>query len=291
MAKKEASTAIAEQADVPVQDNNANENLALQTTTSATLTAASAQSLDDMFMEDAGAGLQNMGAGDVAIPFLVILQKGSPQVSRANAKYIKGAEQGMLMNTVTQQLFPGDVGVSFIPCGYNKAVVEWKTRDSGGGFVASHREGDAFLKTCTQHNEKGQLMSPTGNVLIDTAYHFGLLIVEGNPSWCVIAMASTQLKKSRVWNTTMKQILIPGPNGIKFNPPSYSHVYKLTTIGETRDNYDWFGFNIVVEKRVDDRNLYMLARDFSAQVSNNEVRVGAPPQVDVVEESPEKIPF
>jgi hypothetical protein len=234
--------------------------------------------MDDMFLENKGEGFAGMGANDFAIPFLAILQKGSPQVSRANAKYIKGAEQGMVINTVTQDLYDGEKGILYIPCGYSKSFVEWKSRDSGGGLVAHHKEGDPFLKTCTR-NERSQLVVPdNGNIVVDTAYHFGLFVDEsGLPDFAVISMYSTQLKKSRMWNTTMRRIMFSGPQG-PYNPPTYSHMYRMTTVGETKDTYDWYGWKIVVEKKLDNVELYKMAREFSRQVELGNVRVSAPPQ-------------
>ena len=90
-------------------------------------------------------------------------------------------------------------------------------------------------------------------------------------------MYSTQLKKSRMWNTTMRRIMIKGPNGV-FNPPSYSHQYRMTTMGETKDTYDWFGWKIVSEGRVENIEIYKMAREFSKQVESGDVRISAPPQ-------------
>ena len=237
-----------------------------------------ASSLEEMFAEDAGAGMTNMGANDFAIPFITILQKGSPQVSRANAKFIKGAEAGAIMNTVTQEIYPGEPGILYVPCGYAKSMVRWKSRDSGGGLVAHYVEGDPFLKTC-QRNERGQLTAPdSDDVIIDTAYHYGILLHDdASPEWAVLSMYSTQLKKSRMWNTTMRRIMKKGPHGT-YNPPSYSHQYRLTTVGETKDTYDWFGWKIVTEGEVATVEIYKMAREFAKQVEAGDVRISAPPQ-------------
>lgn len=300
MARKEHHAAPAptsEQKQVPAQAPAPQEERQVQVAGRGELQEAT--NLDEMFMEDAGAGLNNMGAGDFAIPFLAILQKGSPQVSRANAKYIKGAEPGTIMNTVSQELYDGERGILFIPCGYNKSIVRWKPRDSGGGLVSHHKENDPIIKTLTR-NERGQLIDPESNdVFIDTAYHFGLFLHEeevdkgvfevvGLPEWAVISMYSTQLKKSRMWNTTMRRIMIRGPQGI-FNPPSYSHKYRLSTVGETKDTYDWFGWKIVSEGRIEDVELYKMAREFSKQVESGNVRISAPPQD--FDESGDDVPF
>jgi hypothetical protein len=250
---------------------------------------AKAESLDDLFREDAGGGLKNLGANDFAIPFISVLQKGSPQVSKNNAKYVKGAEQGMFFNTLTGDLYPGnnegDVegdalpGILVIPCGYQKQLVRWKPRDSGGGLVCHYNENDPAIKTFTR-NERGQLTDKgSGDIIIDTAYHFCLLLHEGGfPEFAVISMASTQLKKSRTWNTVMRRIMVKTPNGELYNPPSYSQVYRIKTIGEVKDNYDWYGLLITSEGKVTDINVYKMAREFAKQVESGNVRVSAPPQ-------------
>ena len=278
----------------------ATETSAIALVEPATLPAIQEQSksMDEMFAEDAGAGLHGLSAGDFAIPFLAILQKGSPQVSKQNAKYIKGAEVGDVMNTVSGKLYKvqsidGGPGLPFIPCGYDKKVVEWKTRDSGGGFVASHKEGDPVLKQCAR-NEKQQLVHPqTGNIFVDTAYHYGMVVDEsGFPEFAVISMYSTQLKKSRNWNTTMRAIMKKLPSGKIFNPPTYSHMYLLHTVGEAKDAYDWCGWQISSGGEVQDAEIYKMAREFSKQIESGAVRVSAPPQeFDAPIQTAEEVPF
>ena len=251
-------------------------------------------SIGQMFAEDASSGFENIGAGDYAIPFMAILQKGSPQVSRANAKFLKGAEPGKIFNTVTQEIFSGEDGIDFIPCGYDKSIVEWKSRETGGGLVGHHREGDPIIKKCAI-NARGQRVSPdTGNLFIDTAYHFGLVInSDGIPEWSVISMASTQLRTSRNWNTAMRRIILQGPKG-PFVAPTYSHVYRLTTVGQTKDNFDWYGWKVEISRRLEDADfhIYKMAREFAKKVEDGSVRVSAPPQdFDTSAGSSEETPF
>lgn len=241
--------------------------------------------MDEIFLADAGMGLKNVSSGDFAIPFLSILQKNSPQVSRNNAKYIKGAVEGHIINTVTGEVYAGQPegdlpgGICYIPCGFKKEMVRWKPRDSGGGLVCYYSENDPILKTF-EKNERGQLVEPrTKDLIIDTAQHFGLLLkeVDGFPEYAVISMSSTQLKASRMWNTVMRRIMKKSGGKI-FNPPTFSHVYRLTTIGQTKDSYDWYGWSIANEGPVTDMGLYTLAREFSQQVEKGDVKVSAPPQ-------------
>ena len=44
------------------------------------------------FMEDAGAGTENISADDMKIPFIRIIQPTSPEVKKKDEKYIEGAQ-------------------------------------------------------------------------------------------------------------------------------------------------------------------------------------------------------
>ena len=88
---------------------------------------------DDLL--SAGTGLEEASADDYAIPFLRVLQSMSPQLKKSDGKYIQGAEEGNLFNTVTETLYDGTEGVTIIPCAYKKKFIEWVPRESGGGFV------------------------------------------------------------------------------------------------------------------------------------------------------------
>lgn len=242
-----------------------------------------ASSMEDFFSENAGAGLNNLKAGDFATPFLTIIQKGSPQASRANSKHIPGAAAGIILNTVTNELHDGDAGIDFIPCGYQKQLVRWKSRDSGGGLVCHYKDGDPALAKL-KRNERGQLIFPDcDDIIVDTAYHFGLLMTEtGFPDYAVISMASTQLKASRNWNTVMRKVMKKSEKtGRVYNPPSFSHAYHLTTVPQTKDAYDWFGWSILIGEEIQDINIAKMALEFSKQIESGEVRVSAPPQDDL----------
>ena len=58
-----------------------------------------------------GTGLEEASSNDFAIPFLRVIQAMSPQLKKSDGKYIDGAGQGMLFNTVTNEVYDGDEGV------------------------------------------------------------------------------------------------------------------------------------------------------------------------------------
>lgn len=221
--------------------------------------------MNAMFTADAGAGFEEADASAYAIPFLMILQSGSPQCKKSDGAYIKGAEEGMFFNSVTQEVFSGEDGIVVIPCHYSNRFIEWKPRESGGGFVAEHLPGEA---PATEKDDKNRDILPNGNILVDTRNHYVLLLdKEGNVSPALITMSSTQLKKSRQWMSKMQGIKIKGPNGIQ-TAPMASRMYRLTTTPENNDKGSWFGFRIELEGIVQDPAVYKAAMEFRDAVKS-----------------------
>ena len=82
----------------------------------------------NMFEADADKGSQNMTQEDLALPFLKVLGQLSPEVNKQNAKFINGAEPGMIVNSVTRELYDGAKGIDVIPVHYERQYVEWQDR-------------------------------------------------------------------------------------------------------------------------------------------------------------------
>ena len=59
------------------------------------------------FEVDSGKGLGKLTQEDLALPFLKILGQLSPEVNKRDGKYVKGAEPGMIFNSVTGELYDG----------------------------------------------------------------------------------------------------------------------------------------------------------------------------------------
>lgn len=214
---------------------------------------------DDM---DALAGQEQMTQGSLALPFLSMLQKGSPQCSKANGAYIKGAEEGMFMNTVNGELYPGDPGVVVVPCYYREAIVEWKVRESGGGYVAEHPM-DAVFKT--QRDEKNRdIRVDNGNEVIPTQYHYCLLVRDlgaGDTVPVVVTAAKTFIKNSRKWNTDKRDKKLDG----KFQP-MLRQLWRLSQFGRQKDQDTWMVWQVTFEGFLQHAEqgakIYMAAKDF-----------------------------
>jgi len=217
-------------------------------------------------------GFEDMGADDLAIPFLMVLQALSPQVRGATK--IAGAKEGMLFNTVSGAVY--DPPVRFVPCYYQKCFVEWVPREKGGGFIAQHQ--DPKLLDTTKRNDKGQDVLPNGNILVRTGYHYGLLVGgKGDvPQAMVIGMSSTQLKRSRRWNSQAMALKVKVGNKT-VTPPLYSHSYSLGSVEESNDKGTWYSWDIGEPQLIEDAAVYQAAREFHQAVKSGGVRLTPPP--------------
>ena len=219
------------------------------------------------FAEDASDGIGDLSAQDFAIPYLVILQKMSPQTDTHDVK------AGEIFNTVTEKATKELV---VVPCAYTRNFVEWVPRDNGGGLVGVHN-----INSLPEHSRvDNKLVTKAGNILVETANHFVLTVDGNNVDRGLICMTSTQLKKNRRWNSLMAGIKMTDANGKLFSPARYSHLYKLTTMQEKNDQGSWFGWDISLVKQLDDQGIYALAKDFASQVKSGAVQAGPPPSDD-----------
>jgi hypothetical protein len=206
-----------------------------------------------------GVGLENISSADLAIPFLQLVQQLSPEVNENKPEYIPDAKPGMVINSVTGQLYNTKKSpIRFILCSFTKLFVEWRPRASGGGIVASHSNASILLNC--HKNDKGQDELPNGNTIATTAYHFGLVVTESGTEKVIIPMTSTQLKNSRKWLSLITTAKLQGPNG-PFTPPMFAFEYKLSTTVEENAKGSWTGWHIELGGQVKDKTLFLEAKD------------------------------
>ena len=222
----------------------------------------------NLFEADANMGAQNISQEDLALPFLKILGQLSPEVNKRDGKYVEGAEPGKIINTVTNQLYDT---IHVIPCHYKRQYIEWQDRGTSSGAPVAIHEADSDIVSQTTRGKDYKDRLPNGNYLDNTASHF-VLIVSDSPETALISMKSTQLKVSRKWNSMMMGIKMQGKNGL-FTPPTYSHIYKLSTVQMSNDKGTWFGWEVSKVGPIEDAALYQTARTFAESISKGDVQV------------------
>ena len=185
------------------------------------------------------------------------------------AKYVKDAEPGMIINTVTNEIYDGESGIDVVPVHYKRQYIEWQDRgESQGAPVKIYEAGDDLPSTTRDKFNKDRLAN--GNYLENTASHF-VVVLGNNPATALISMKATQLKVSRKWNSMMMGIKMQGKNGL-FTPPTYSHIYQLSTVQMSNDKGTWFGWDVSKVGPVTDKAIYDMAKSFAESVGKGEVQ-------------------
>ena len=180
--------------------------------------------------QDAHAGLEGITQEDLATPRLKILMQLSPELEEN-----KEARAGMIMNTVTGDLYDGEAGITVVPVAYNRQYVEWSDRGQSSVAPVNVYDADSDILSKTTRDQGNKDRLDNGNYVDVNANHFILYFDdENNPQPALVTMKSTQLKKSRRWNSMMWNLKIQGSKG-PFTPPSYSHTYKLKVVKEKND--------------------------------------------------------
>ena len=223
----------------------------------------------NVFEADAGQGITNIKQEDLALPFLKVLGQLSPEVNKKDAKYVEGSQPGMIINSVTNELYDGEKGVQVLPVYYKRQQIEWIDRgeSKGGAPVNIYDAGDDIPKTTRDKGNKDRLAN--GNYLENTVSHFVVLLGK-TPTTALISMKATQLKISRKWNSMMMGIKMQGKNGL-FTPPTYSHIYKLKTVQQSNDKGTWFGWDVSKVGPITDKGIYEIAKGFSNNVAKGAV--------------------
>lgn len=251
----------------------------------AAAVATTAEDID--YAADAGAGLQDADSDSYAIPFLICLQKSSPQVDEASGDAVEGAKPGMFFNTVSRKLYSGKDGVMIIPCAYRRVFIRWGGRESRNkGF-----KGELSADAVTLKRESGEIQELNGGFYFpdadgsineklsdrvsDTRNHYVMVVdgETGEASEVLLSLTSTQIKKSKALNSMLAGIRFNGPDG-SYKPPTFATVVKLTSIPEQNDKGSWHGVRFEYIEQMRDKALYSQAKGFEAQVRKGTAHAG-----------------
>jgi hypothetical protein len=223
-----------------------------------------------MFEADAGVGLENMSQDDLALPFLKILSGVSKELDD-----LEDARKGDIYNTVSGAVYKGKDGIKVIPVAYQRRFIQWAPRGEGTGApVAIYSPGESMPKTeRSAEDNKEYVQDGSGQYIEETHQHFVIVLHDdGSAETALIAMKSTQLKKSRKWNSMISSLTMQGKNG-PFTPPRFSHIYHLKTISEENSKGSWHGWEMSRVGPVEDRAIYQRGKDFATSITAGDVVV------------------
>lgn len=206
-------------------------------------------------------GTENITTDDMIIPRIEVIQALSPARNKKDSSYIEGAEEGMLFNNVTRELYGESVTV--IPVFYTKQYLIWKDRKLGGGGSNGFRGAFNTREDALAEISK---LGEDGLEAIDTAQHFVLVHHLGQVTEAVLSMSKSKMKVSKRWNSLVRMT----------NMDSFARAYTLSSVEETNArNESYYNFNIAplgfVNKSLYDRalQLFTTIKSGGVKVSND----------------------
>jgi hypothetical protein len=227
------------------------------------------------FSADAGGGMEEVDKDTFAIPFVGILQSNSPK-----CETVEGAKAGKFINSITDELFDE---LYVIPCAYTRRYIRWAPRATGGGFKGEYMPIDieaGKVEGCKEYDGTYMFDVPEGatrydkdqkplfDVARDTRNHY-VLGKSSDGSWftAILSLSSSMVKRSKRWMSRIYGIEMKDAKGKAFNPPSYSHIYKLTPVREEKGGDKWWSLEASLVGPVTDKHVYDKAKEFNLQVT------------------------
>ena len=231
-----------------------------------------AEKLPAMNMENlekfAGTGLDTITTDDIATPRLKVLAQMSPELEE-----IEGAKAGMILNSVSKKVYPGQEGIKVVVCGYEKVWLEWQDRGKGSSapvniFSAKDKPTNAV------RGDDGKFRLESGNYLEECANFYVLLLNGGvAPEPAIISMKATQLKAARSWAYRLKNEFIQNPQSKKlFLAPSWYRIYELTTTKQSNDKGSWYGWVVNKGEFLNKEDTFDMAANFNESVRKGIVK-------------------
>lgn len=199
-------------------------------------------------------GNENVTKDDLVIPRLGLIQAISPEIKKNDPNYIEGAEQGMLFNTVTRELYESAV---VCPVLFEKQWLVWKDRKEGGGFGGQFDSEEEAVEYI------GTLEDPDDWEVTGTPTHLCYIVgADGKASEIAIPMPISKARISRQWNSLIRML----------GGPRFGRVYKITGIEDKNPAGEDY-WNMKVEQAgYPSEALFKAAEKLYEDVSSGEIK-------------------
>ena len=224
-----------------------------------------------IFEVDAGLGNSEVDSEVLSIPFL------KTNLSNTIQEENRGCLKGDLYNTVDGQIYDGKKGILVIPCHFQRRWIQWSPIDDDqrAPIAIFEKASDCPPTERLKKDEKDNkdyLLDGSGHYVEETHQHYVLICKDdGTLDAVMIAMKSTSLKASRNWNALIKTRRFPKSDGTSFNPPRFSHIYRLNTVMQSNGTMSYAVWNAKLEKQVSNINAYNEAKMFQQSIQKGEV--------------------
>lgn len=179
------------------------------------------------WLKKGSAGSEDVGVKDMILPRVDLLQALSPQIKKTDPSYIPGAEQGVLYNTVTGELY--GPSVNFVPVMFRKEFILWKKRAAGGGFFGAFpTEAEANAAHCA-------VADPSVHEVVECHQHFIILLTDTGYRQAVFSMTKSKLKASRTLNTMVQMAEVD----------RFARAYRASAIEAKSDKGEFWNIRIL----------------------------------------------
>ena len=229
---------------------------------------------------DSGRGTEELKSDDVSTPILKILHQLSPECNSRNAKYVEGAEPGMIYSSSFGNLIDGNKGIDVVIAHTQTRWPEWQDMgDSPSAPVGTHLE----IPADSTEEKNGRYRLTNGNYVEKTMYFYVVAIVGNELRKAVITMRSSNLTPGRELNNLIANLRMTDSKGT-FQPEAYSAVFNLKTVGKNWGDKSWHVYKPSLVKMLDvsnsmDAEAYTMAQNLQKEVSKG----SAKPKYDKVE--------
>jgi hypothetical protein len=181
----------------------------------------------DWMTEGGDRGNETITMADMSIPRVEIVQSLSPQRKKNDPAYIDGAEEGMMFNTVTGELYGSEINI--IPALFRKEYVIWRKRIKGGGFRGVYPNMELARQALNTMDDRDDCE------ILDTDQHFVVVVhKDGRTEDAVISMSKTKMKTSRQLNTMARMA-----GGDRF-----SRAYRLSVVQVKNDKGEFYNYAV-----------------------------------------------
>lgn len=203
---------------------------AVQKAQTREVATAADNTVPDYIKRGSGRGSEDVEMSDVVIPRIELVQALSPCLDKKKPEFIEGAEQGMMFNSVTRELYGEEVLV--VPVLFKKEWLVWKDRNQGGGFRGAHpsmTEAQARIEQEPADQRKFFTANETAQQLVKVLHE------DGRIEDAVVSMSRTKLKVSKQWNSLIR---INGND-------RFSRTYRLFGADDSNDKGEYKNFGVM----------------------------------------------